>query len=911
MSVTPAPPSPNEPGSTTWLLKGVTAAYDAPTLHESLQRIVDLFCELTQWPVGHAVTLSPDAEPGIWCVADADRYATFVRATTELDREPAFGIRAQVIDLARPLWVTDFVEDHAYPRAALARDLGLRTCLVVPVVSSQGIEALFEFFHEQSLPRNLDLLNAVFHFGTQIGVRLDARRTQQSLVASEQRLLEAQTLARIGSWTWDVDADVVNWSPQMYLMHGLDPSSGDVTTEMTVELIHPDHRAQVSTAVMGTVESLAPYEHDYRIQLPSGEVRWMHARGEVLEQADGVATRVGGYCQDVSEQRLLRAGQQLAERELSNHHRVLEQIARGLPLAHTLERVCADVEQGFPGARCTVLLADTAVGVLRRGAAPSLPAAFIRALDGLPITEGAGACGTAAFRRETTIVHDTQEDPLTEDFTELAKTFGLRSVWSQPLVSPSGEVLGAFAVYRSQPHTPHPAEVQAVTVAASLAALAIERDRSESALKRAAAVDELTGLPNRRRFLEQLDQWLTRDVRIAVLFMDLDRFNWINDSLGHEAGDRILAQAALRLQRALGDDGFVARFGGDEFTALIPHATEELIEQLVDAVEQAFLLPFVLEDGEFFLSTSTGIALNDYPVTGSDLVRDADSAMYAAKDSGRARRAMFDEGMRERAIARLALENELRRALEGNELVLHYQPILDLRSGQVPAVEALVRWDHPTRGPLQPQDFIPLAEETGLIVPLGAAVLDLAIADAAAWTAKGLRTRLTVNVSAIQLADPGFGAAVASCLARHGLPANRLLLEVTESAVMERIEQARTALDKVVALGVQVLIDDFGTGYSSIARLGDLPVVGLKVDRRFTVALGSSAAADGLFAAINGLATALSLDLVVEGIEDAAMLELVQAQGGIYGQGYHLARPLPLPELVDLLVERADRTDAT
>lgn len=900
MSVTPAP---GQPLSTSSLLRGVAAAYDAPTLHESLERIVDLFCTLTGWPVGHAICMSPPDESAVWRCSDPERFAPFVQLTDQLDRQPDYGVRTRLATAGVPLWVSDLNDDENLPRGPVARSVGLRTCLAVPVLSSLGMEGMLEFFHEDVLPVDEDLLNTVFHFGTQIGVRLDARRVQESLVASEQRMVEAQSLARIGSWTWEVDEDQIAWSAQMFLMHGLEPAAGPISGKDTFERIHPDHRRQVVNAAQLIRDTLRPHEHDYRIVWPTGEVRWMHARGEVLAEVDGVATRVGGYCQDVTEQRLLQAGQQLAERELSNHHRILEQIARGHPLLSTLERVCADVEQSFPGARCTVLLADAAAGVLRRGAAPSLPAAFTRALDGLPMAEGAGACGTAVARRETTVVHDALADPLTDTYTEVALTFGLRSVWSQPLISASGDVLGAFAVYRSVPHTPHPAEVHAVTVAASLAALAIERDRSESALKRAASVDELTGLPNRRRFLEQLDMWLKDDrVAVAVLFMDLDRFNWINDSLGHEAGDRILIQAAQRLQQVLGDDGFVARFGGDEFTALVPHASKELVERLADGVEEAFLRPFVIEDGEFFLSTSIGVAFNDYTVTGNDLVRDADSAMYAAKESGRARRAMFDDGMRARAVARLALENELRRALIGDELELHYQPIIDLETGRVTDVEALVRWQHTTRGLLHPPQFIPLAEETGLIVPLGLAILDQAIREAAGWAAKGLPTRLTVNVSAIQLADPSFPAAVASALARHELPAEQLLLEVTESAVMERLDKARDALDKVVAMGVKVLIDDFGTGYSSIARLGDLPVVGLKMDRRFTVALGTSTAADGVFSSITGLAAALGMDLIVEGIEDAAMLARVRAQGCAFGQGYHLSRPLPLAGLMELLV---------
>ena len=892
----------DDPTRTTWLLETVSAAYNADTVDEALKTVVDLVCTITGWPLGHAVQLGPDGSAksaGYWYDTDSSRHASFVEATRAFDGKPAEGFRQDVLLKGQPQWLPDCRREPGFLRAHVAKEVGLGAAMIVPLPTQRRSEAILEFFAAEAQEPDEGLLLLVFHIAAQLGVRMDNARVQRSLSRSEERLQEAQNLAGLGAWTWEVGSEAAQWSPRMYAMHGLDPADGPVTFAAYFEIVHPDHRAQIRNAVRQALSSLTPYEHHYRVVLPTGAVRWMHARGGVIEQSGGVASKLGGYVQDISEQRDLLAGQQLAQRELTNHHRILEKIARGDALPGTLDRVCADIEHAFPGARCTVLLTDSEKQVLRVAAAPSLPREFTDSLEGLPVLAGDSACGTAVALNQTTFVHDALDDPLTAGFHDLVAAFDLRSVWSQPLASASGEVLGAFAVYRSFPHTPHEAEVVSVTAAASLAALAIERDRNERALTRAASIDALTGLPNRRRFLEQLETCLAdREARVAVMFLDLDRFNWINDSLGHDAGDRALAEVASRLQSAVGARGVVARFGGDEFTVLVTDASTEQVEALADNVERAFLQPFLLEAGEFFLSISIGIAVNDYALVAADLVRNADSAMYAAKESGRARRARYDEGMRARSVARVALENELRRALSNDELLLHYQPIYDLRTGAVTDVEALVRWRHPSRGLLSPADFIPLAEETGLIVPLGLVVFDKAIAGAAQWASRGMGMRVTVNVSAVQLADPKFPAAVEAALVRHGLPATHVLIEVTESAVMQSIDTARVALDRLVGLGIRVLIDDFGTGYSSIARLGDLPVVGLKVDKGFTAALGSSLAANGVFSSIIGLAHAVGLYVVVEGIERPELLDRVKAFGCGFGQGYHLARPMALDQLL-------------
>ena len=518
-----------------------------------------------------------------------------------------------------------------------------------------------------------------------------------------------------------------------------------------------------------------------------------------------------------------------AEEALSAQQELLTRIARGQPLEETLSALCAQVEQDVPGGLCSIQVLDPDRRVLRQVAAPSLPADFARAVDHIPAAEGVGACGSAAHGRVDVVIDDVLQDRRTAPFESLARLHGIRSVWSHPLIGEEGEVLGTFAMYRRGVHTPGANEMQTVSRAGSIAEVAIERARTEHALSDATQRDPLTGLPNRSLFLELLGTALRRADgarQVAVLFLDLDRFKVVNDSLGHAAGDRLLLEAAARMSSQLVARTTLARFGGDEFTVLCEDVAPDAVERLAGSLGGVLLEPFEIDGGEFFLSVSIGIAFADDTSDPSSLVRDADAAMYEAKDRGRSRYEVFDARMRENNIARLSLENELRRALEGGQIAVAYQPMVDLRTGHALGAEALVRWDHPVVGALGPDDFVPVAEESGLIIPLGDLVLQTAVRDAATWVRGGLDVQVAVNVSTYQLADPEVVDRIGRTLHRFGLEPSRLTVEVTETRVIEDMRLARSVVDAIAELGVRLLIDDFGTGYSSIARLRGLPFSG-------------------------------------------------------------------------------------
>ena len=895
------------------LRAAATMAYRAADVDQLFRSALDMTCAYTGWPVGHAYRIDPQTSElvstGVWHVDDPGRFADFVRATDSGRLAPGAGLPGLVLEASRPVWIEDVSNHPRFVRREAAAACGIGAGFGLAIVSRLGAEGVLEFFAPERIPAQLELIDLLSQLGFLLGAAVDRFRAhvaEQAIAEarnlSEANLEDAQRIARLGSWTWRVGEDEVHWSAELHRIYGVPAGGGPVAFSEYLAHVHAEDRERVRGAVLRTLETLEPYEHEYRIVHPGGAIRHVHARGEVVEFSDGRASRLGGYCQDITDRREAEEANRQAHIELHNQQRVMERIARGEPAQDNLDLMCRDIEAIYPGTRCTVLLADSVGHELHHAAAPSMPPAFAAALNGLRIVEGNGACGTAAATNRIVIVDDIETSRLTAGYLALAHANGLRSVWSQPLVSSKGDVLGTFAVYRHEPHEPDTDELLAVSAAASLAALSIERDRTERALHHAATYDSLTGLPNRAHFLELVTGALAAESvdDVAVMFLDVDRFKWINDSLGHPAGDRVLVDVAARLHRAVAGHGCVARFGGDEFTVLVTNS-DGSIDAIADSVLGSFAEPFVLDGGEFYLSGSIGIALSDGSSDAYALVRDADAAMYTAKDGGRGRRARFDRALRERAVARIRLESDLRRALDRDELFLHFQPILDLRTDDWVAAEALVRWRHPERGLQRPDTFIPLAEETGLIIPLGNRVIDLALGQLAAWSARGLAVAVTANVSVVELVNPSFGAALLRGIADHHVDASRLSLEITESALMDRFDDAVTALAALAESGISLAIDDFGTGHSSIARVRDLPVRMVKIDRRFVSGLGADAAAHQVMAAMIALAHALGLTVIVEGVETGQQLTHVREAGADMAQGYLLAHPLPPDEAEEVL----------
>jgi diguanylate cyclase (GGDEF)-like protein len=421
-----------------------------------------------------------------------------------------------------------------------------------------------------------------------------------------------------------------------------------------------------------------------------------------------------------------------------------------------------------------------------------------------------------------------------------------------------------------------------------------------SAEERAARVsrdamhDDLTLLPKRTLFLERLDRALLRgDSRFAVLFLDLDRFKVINDSLGHVAGDSLLREVGHRLRTVLRGNDVAARLGGDEFTVFLDGVDEAGAVSIATRIERAIEKPFVLDGNEVVVTASVGIAFSaPHYRRAEEILRDADTAMYRAKESGKARFEIFDSGMHDRAVDRLQIEMDLRRAAERGQLHLVYQPIVRIADRAITGVEALLRWAHPVRGCVMPATFIPVAEETALIVPIGDWVLDRACAQMVEWQSRGMgEVSVNVNLSPVQLRQYDIIERIDTIVRRHAVDPRRVRLEVTESAIVATPDATSYILRQIAGLGIQLCIDDFGIGYSSLAQLLRMPFTSLKIDRSLISEIAQCPEQREMVRAITSLARTLSLQVVAEGVECSEQLEVLRATGVEYAQGFYLSQP--------------------
>jgi diguanylate cyclase (GGDEF)-like protein len=466
-------------------------------------------------------------------------------------------------------------------------------------------------------------------------------------------------------------------------------------------------------------------------------------------------------------------------------------------------------------------------------------------------------------------------------------------------------------VYTRRPDRPGSDALQIASLVTHLAAIAIERKEFEDRLAHQSLHDPLTGLPNRALFLDRLAQAIARCRRthstVAVLFFDLDRFKVVNDSLGHDAGDELLDAVARRLESVVRPGDTVARFGGDEFTVLcedlpVDDGRTRAVE-IAARLSGAINAPFTSLSNETFLSASIGIAFagngDERP---EELLRDADAAMNHAKELGRGRIEVFDDALRARALARHATETALHQALQRGEFRLFFQPIVDLVEGRCVGAEALVRWQHPERGLVPPTEFIGLAEENGLIVELGAWVLEEAARQSAQWQLDCEDPFVvSVNLSALQLAQPDLVDRVAAALEHTGATSANICLEITESVLMDDADATIAAIERVRELGVRLSIDDFGTGYSSLGYLKRFPVDVVKIDRSFVDGLGTDSGDTAIVTAVIGLAHALGMRAVAEGVETPEQLgELVRLDCD-EAQGYFFAPPQPADDLRELM----------
>lgn len=586
-------------------------------------------------------------------------------------------------------------------------------------------------------------------------------------------------------------------------------------------------------------------------------------------------------------------------------NKVLDALVRELPLVSVMDLVCREVERIAPEVKASILRVDSH-GRLHPLAAPSLPEAFSQSIEGAPMGPRAGSCGTAAYRGEPVLVSDIGSDPLWDDYRQLVPP-GLKACWSSPIKNSEGRVIGTFAFYYEQNRGPDELHLRLVDVSLHLCALALERDEARAHIRQLAFYDALTGLPNRSLLLAEAEQAISRcdteDAELAVLFIDLDRFKQINDSLGHPAGDELLRLVAARLQAVVRERGMVGRLSGDEFVVVLPQCDGLLATQVAERLLARLAVAHRVAGVSLTTLASIGISL--YPSNGQDmetLLHRADMAMYQAKNGGRGSFRFFSDEMNQRAQERLALESCLREAVRHQTLSLHYQPQVRLHDGGIHAVEALARWRHPQLGAVAPSRFIPLAEECGLIGELSQWVLREACRQLADWRQRGIEIpAVAVNLSPSDFHDQDLPRNLNLLLRRHGLSGADLVVEITEGMLLDNHPTTLETLHALAELGVRLSMDDFGTGYSSLGHLRRLIVDELKLDRSFVQGLESDDAARALTSAVIRIGESLSLPVVAEGVENEEQRRFLIEQGCAAGQGFLFSPPLPAADLEEWL----------
>jgi diguanylate cyclase (GGDEF)-like protein/PAS domain S-box-containing protein len=675
------------------------------------------------------------------------------------------------------------------------------------------------------------------------GKRRDAEAQQD-----RRRLAEAQRLAQLGSFEIDADDGIMRWSAELHHLLGVAPDSAP-TMHLFLSRVHPDDLPAVNGQVRAVLDRGESTEGVFRVRR-GDDVRWVHLRAHVI--GDEGRARVAGTVVDVTERRRMEDERRVAEIQLRMG---IENAAVGIVMIDSDH--CVTMANR---AMCTLLgrAEDDLVGTPVEDALHPEDAPTV--LSRLRALARGDLDSYRAERRYLRADGST--------------------VWALVNVAVVPDPEGAAQYFFAQ--------VQDIT----------DRKAMEDALEHLAVHDALTQLPNRALLTDRVEHALGQLARrggdVAVLFIDVDGFKFVNDGMGHRAGDELLTVVADRLRGAVRPSDTVARFGGDEFVVVCeqlagPWEATRIGDRVARAVEE----PMTIDGREVVVTASIGIALAGPNATADGLLRDADTAMYRAKERGRARVEVFDDALRGRAAERLELEGALRRALSAGEFELAYQPIVRLDDSTVVGAEALLRWRHPARGIVAPADFIPLAEETGLIVPIGAWVLGEALQQAQTWRAAGHELSISVNLSARQLMWADLVDTVRSAVHRSGIDPRAVHLEITESVLMDDVEHSIGTLTTLRDLGIHFEVDDFGTGYSSLSYLQRLPIDTLKIDRSFVDGLGTEGHDPAIVRAIVGLGRALGMNVHAEGVEQPGELAELRTLGCDLAQGYLWSPALP------------------
>lgn len=734
----------------------------------------------------------------------------------------------------------------------------------------------------------------------------EQRRMQAALHHSELRFRLAASSGDV--WDWTIATGEAYISHQWKQRHGYADLEIANTPVAWLDLLHSEDKNSVLQAFNSHLKRKLPYDVEYRARTKSGDYRWSHAKGQAMWGDDGKATYMAGSVVDITDRKLA----EIKIRRLNRVYAVLSGI--NSLIVHTSDRTELFREACRIAVKSGQFLLAW-IGVVDKQNRQLVPVEWSGIGDDyirlLPLSLNVGevdhhdAPGQVVIERRAMIVEDTADS--SRPVRQNALDRGFRSFAILPVLV-SGEAVGTLALYAAEPGFFDAAEMRLLLGLSDDIAFALDHIDKAEKLNYLAYYDALTGLANRALFHERLSLFVEtarrENHKLAVLLLNLDRFKVINDTLGRQAGDELLRQVAHRFLDEAVPAGRFARIEGDQFAIVIPEIKSE--EDLARTIEQQgkayFGAPFRIADSDLRISARVGIAV--FPNDGDDgdtLFKHAEAAARKAKTSGE-RYLFYAQEMTAKIADTLALENKLRQALEKNEFVLHYQPKVDTVTRRILGVEALIRWQSPEHGLVPPMKFIPLMEETGIILEAGAWALGQAVRDHRYWSELGIAhvPRVAVNVSQIQLRRKDFVDTVRTAIGT-GTTAPGIDLEITESLVMEDIEGNIDKLNMIRTLGLDIAVDDFGTGYSSLRYLAKLPVQTLKIDRSFIITMIEEPHTMTLVSTVISMAHSLGLKVVAEGVDSEAQAAVLRRHGCDELQGYLFSRPLPLQAITALL----------
>ena len=733
---------------------------------------------------------------------------------------------------------------------------------------------------------------------------ISAQENQQQktaeLISSEERFALVMRSANDGLWDWNLLTNEVYYSPRWKSMLGYQEQELENKFEIWQKLVHPDDKDNALQKVQAYLSDESDaFEAEIRMRHKSGHYVFIRSRAfkSTCNTTDKPLRLIGTHV-DITQRKK-------AELFNKRHTKVMEMIAKGDQAAAIYDEIALLYEGRHQGMRCSLL--ELKGDTLLHAGSPSMPQEYSEAIHGLKNGPNIGSCGASTYTGKRVLVEDIETNVNWANIKQHALPHGLRCCWSEPILSASGTVLGAFGMYYNHCALPNEQESNDLASAARLASIIMERESSQKKIHNLAYKDELTKLSNRTQFYISLKRLIKESERngrqFSLLYIDLDDFKNVNDSLGHDIGDLLLQECAQRLQTTCRDADYIARLSGDEFCIIVTDVADEFsAAKAAQRCHDLISKPLELKGRRLTPACSIGIA--HYPSDGTTqqtLLKTADTALYEAKNLGKSRYAFYSKELTSRAEYRFKVEQYLRDAIDNEQLTLVYQPQIDTLSGKIIGIEALSRWHHPQLGHVPPLEFIPTAERIGMIPKLTEWVLYTACNQLARWNQSNASyVRLAVNISPSHFLDDGFVPLISKVLQDTGIEASQLELEVTESVVQTDQQNLQT-FERLKQLGVTLAIDDFGIGYSSFASLKHLNLDVLKIDKHFIDDILTDQKSFLLVRSMIEMGHNLEYKITAEGVEEQQQFDVLQELGCEAVQGYLFSKPVEADQVSRLI----------